>query len=212
MSGYPITLVDLANTFCLVIGGGRIAARKVRALRDAGARPLVISPVLCKALRRQVEAGEIDAIEREYRAGDLTGARLVIAATDDPVTNEAVWREAQAVNCLVNVVDEPARCNFYVPATVRRGALTLSVSTGGNSPALARQIRQRLEQQFDAAYEPYLDLLGELRCHVQEQVTDPACRRELWAALLESEVLELLRSGATRAAHQRALEIVASYQ
>jgi precorrin-2 dehydrogenase/sirohydrochlorin ferrochelatase len=211
VSGYPITLVDLANTSCAVIGGGEVATRKVAALREAGAHPIVISPVLCEALRCQVQSGEVDAIEREYRSGDLDGMGLVIAATDDPVTNEAIWREARNAGCLVNVVDDPARCNFFLPATVRRGALTLSISTNGNSPALARRIRQDLEYQYDAAYGPYLALLGELRPLVQEMLANSGRRKMLWEALLDSDILELLRSGAAEAARQRAQEIVESF-
>jgi precorrin-2 dehydrogenase/sirohydrochlorin ferrochelatase len=210
--GYPITLVDLANTACVVVGGGEVAARKVAALREAGARPVVISPVLCAPLRRLVDEGEIDAVERPYQPGDLTGIRLVIAATDDPTTNEAVWREAQRAGCLVNVVDDPARCNFYVPATVRRGPLALTVSTGGNSPLLAGRIRKMLEQQFDAAYEPYLELLGELRPRVVAQVAEPARRKALWESLLDSDILALLRAGQFAAARQRAEEIVETFR
>jgi precorrin-2 dehydrogenase/sirohydrochlorin ferrochelatase len=211
VSGYPIILVDLANTPCAVIGGGEVAARKVAALRQAGARPVVISPALCQPLRRQVMAHEIDAVEREYRPGDLAGVRLVIAATDDPQTNEAVWHEARSAGCLVNVVDDPARCNFYVPATVRRGALTLSVSTEGRSPSLARRIREALEAQFDPAYEAYVDLLGGLRLVVQEQIADPARRLQLWSALLDSDVLDLVRDGQIGAAQKRAVEIVETF-
>lgn len=211
MNGYPITLVDLANTSCVVVGGGEVAARKVQALCEAGAHPVVVSPVLCDALRCQAEAGKIEVIEREYRPGDVAGVRLIIAATDEPAINEAVWQEAQAAGCLVNVVDEPTRCNFYVPATVRRGALTLSVSTSGYSPALARRIRQTLERQFEPSYEPYLDLLGGLRPIVQEQVADPAVRKLLWESLLDSDILELLHSGAAETALQRAHEIVESF-
>ena len=212
MSSYPIALVGLENARCVVVGGGQVAARKVTALREVGARPVVISPVLCEPLQRRAESGEIQAVHREYRQGDLAGARLVIAATDDPVTNEAVWREAETTGCLVNVVDDPARCNFYVPATARRGALTISVSTEGNSPALARRIRETLEDQFDASYEPYLALLGDLRPLVQECVVDPDRRKDLWQALLDSEILELLREGAHQAAPQRALEIIETYR
>lgn len=212
MSGYPVTLVNLANTPCVVVGGGEVAARKVAALREAGARPTVISPDLCDTLWQQVEDGEIDAVERAYQPGDLREVRLVIAATDDPATNETVWREAQEAGCLVNVVDDPARCNFYVPATVRRGALNLAVSTNGNSPLLARRIREMLEQQFDAAYEPFLDLLGELRPRVQEQMVNPARRKALWGSLLDSEVLALFRSGQIEAARQRAEEIVDTFR
>jgi precorrin-2 dehydrogenase / sirohydrochlorin ferrochelatase len=210
--GYPITLVGLAHTPCVVVGGGEVAARKVAALLEAGARPVVISPELCNALWCQVEEGEVDAIQRHYQAGDLAGVRLVVAATDDPVTNEAVWREAQEVGCLVNVVDDPARCNFHVPATVRRGSLTLSVSTAGHSPLLARRIRWALEQQFDDAYEPYLALLGELRPRIQERIVEPAHRKALWEALLDSDILELLRDGQTRAARQRADDIIETFR
>lgn len=208
MSGYPITLVNLASVRCLVIGGGEVAARKVVALRAAGARPIVVSPVLSDALQRQVEEGEIDAIQREYQPGDLAGVWLVIAATDNPATNEAVWQEAQSTGCLVNVVDDPDRCNFHVPAIVRRGDLTLSVSTSGNSPALARRIRRSLEQQFDAAYEPYLGLLGELRPLVLEKVARQVDRKVLWETLLDANVLDLLRAGADVEARRHAREIV----
>jgi precorrin-2 dehydrogenase/sirohydrochlorin ferrochelatase len=169
---------------------------------------VVISPALCERLQSQAVAGEIDVVEREYRPGDLDGARLVIAATDDAQTNESVWQEAQAAGCLVNVVDDPPRCNFYVPATVRRGALTLSISTGGNSPLLARRIREGLEAQFDPAYGPYLDLLGALRAGIGQEIADPARRRALWESLLASDILDLLRSGEAGAARQRAEAIV----
>jgi len=211
VSSYPITLVGLKNARCVVVGGGEVAARKVAALREAGARPVVISPVLCEQLEQQAESGEIQVACREYHPGDLAKARLVIAATDDPVTNEAVWREAEAIGCLVNVVDDPAHCNFYVPATVCRGALTISVSTAGNSPLLARRIREMLEDQFDASYESYLALLGELRPLVQESVADPARRRALWRELLDSEVQALLSEGRPPDARQRAMEIIAAF-
>ena len=212
MSGYPVTLVDLASTPCVVVGGGGVAARKVAALREAGARPVVISPVLCESLQHQVDDGHIDAIQRPYQAGDLAGVRLVIAATDDPATNEAVWREAQDTGCLVNVVDDPPRCNFYVPATVRRGALTLAISTGGKSPLLARRIRRMLEEQYDAAYEAYVELLGGLRPRVQEQVAELDRRKALWEALLDSDVLELLRAGRTQVARQSAETILETFR
>lgn len=212
MSGYPITLVDLANTPCVVIGGGEVAARKVSALREAGARPVVISPALCDSLRRLVDADKIDVVGRSYRTGDLAGARLVIGATDDPATNELVWSEAQAVGCLVNIVDDPTRCTFHVPAVVRRGALTLSISTGGNSPLLARRIRETLEQQFDPVYERYLDLLGKLRSQIREQVADPGQRKALWKSLLDSDILDLLRAGQVEAGRQRAEEIVETFR
>jgi len=211
VTGYPITLVGLARAGVVVIGGGSVAARKVAGLCQAGARPVVISPTWCEALEQLADRGEIEVIPRAYCPGDLRGALVVVAATDDEATNEAVWREAQRTGCLVNVVDDPARCNFYVPATVRRGSLTLSVSTDGHSPLLSRRIREELESSFDTAYEPYVALLGELRPLVQERVPDPERRQELWQALLDSDVLELFRTGEPLAARQRAVVIVHHY-
>lgn len=211
MNGYPITLVGLEAARCVVIGGGQVALRKVVALCEVGARPVVISPKACEALQSLAEEQGLEWIPRSYRRGDLNGARLVIAATDDPVTNEAVWQEARACGCLVNVVDDPAHCNFHVPATVRRGALTISVSTGGNAPLLARRTREALEVEYDAAYEPYVALLGELRPVIQEKPGDPARRRALWRALLDSEILELIRTGQLEMARQLADEIVETF-
>ena len=106
MSGYPITLVSLESVRCVVVGGGEVALRKVAALREAGARPVVISPDLSEALREQAERGEIETIQRAYEPGDLDGALLVIAATDDPETNQAVWRETQAAGSLLDILGE----------------------------------------------------------------------------------------------------------
>jgi precorrin-2 dehydrogenase/sirohydrochlorin ferrochelatase len=211
VSAYPIALVHLEDARCIVVGGGAVAARKVTALREGGARPIVISPALCDPLCDLAQDGEIQVIERTYRPGDLDGARVVIAATDDPGTNHAVYEEAVSAGCLVNVVDDPAHCTFYVPATVRRGTLTISISTGGHSPSLARRIREALEMQFDAAYGPYLSLLGTLRPVVRDRIADAVQRKALWAALLDSDILDLLRDGTEQAARQRALEIIDSF-
>jgi precorrin-2 dehydrogenase/sirohydrochlorin ferrochelatase len=170
---------------------------------------VVIARELCAELQDRAAAGEVEALRRDYAPGDLAGARLVIAATDDETVNGAVWQEAGEVGCLANVVDDPARCNFHVPATVRRGALTVAIATGGNAPALARRIRQDLEARFDAAYEPYLALLGELRPVVQARIPAQE-RRAAWQALLDSDVLELLRAGERQAAGERAHQIVSA--
>lgn len=212
MKGYPITLVGLEDSRCIVIGGGKVAWRKVRGLQEAGARPIVISPILCPELAQQAEQGAIEVVAREYRPGDLSDATLVIAATNDPATNRAVWQEAQASGCLVNVVDDPAHCTFYVPATVRRGDLTVSISTGGQSPALARRLREMLEALLDEAYAPYVELLGALRPLVQQRIADPTRRRRLWEALLDAELLEIVRSGSYSEAKRRAEHIIDTFR
>lgn len=210
MSGYPITLIGLKSARCVVVGGGEVAVRKVAALREAGVCPVVISSELCESLQDQAERGEIDTIQRAYQSGDLAGARLVIAATDDPATNEAVWREAQAAGCLVNVVDDPAHCDFHVPATMRRGPLTISVSTDGRSPALAARIRAQLDGLFGPEYASLLDVLGELREWISCRCPSER-RRDLWYELVDSDLLELLREGKEQQARERAVAIVNTY-
>ena len=207
MTGYPITLVHLHRTRCVVVGGGTVAARKVERLRAAGARVVVISPTLCEPLEELAAQGEIEPVRRVYRKGDLEGALLVIAATDDPAVNRRVWEEAQARGVLVNVVDDPDRCTFFLPAVVRRGPLTLAVSTDGRCPALARHLRQRLEQEFGPAYGPFVEWLGELRKQVVSALP-PADRRHFWEQLFCSDVLDLLAEGNEAAARRHTEEIL----
>ncbi|MFQ6000852.1 MAG: bifunctional precorrin-2 dehydrogenase/sirohydrochlorin ferrochelatase [Anaerolineae bacterium] len=210
MSGYPIYLSQLHRVLCVVVGGGEVAERKVSSLLEAQAKVQVISPTLTKGLRQLAARGAIDHLARAYRDGDLEGAFLAIAATDDPVTNRAIFQEAEARKILVNVVDEPSLCNFLVPAVVRRGSLIIGISTEGRSPALAARVRQRLESLFGPEYASLLDILGDLR----EWIID-ACpsekRRDLWYRLVDSDLLELLREGKEQEARERAKVIVATY-
>ena len=207
MNTYPISLVHLDRVRSIVVGGGKIAARKVTGLLAAGARVVVISPVLCDRLEDVVASGDIEVTRRAYRPGDLQGAFLVIAATNDPATNEHVWEEAQQRGILINVVDDRAHCAFIAPAVVRRGALAVAISTSGRCPAFSRHLRERLESEFGPAYEPFLDLLGELR----ERVLDvlPFDRRNaVWDQVFRSDVLDLLASGDEAAARRRTEEIL----
>jgi len=139
---YPLFL-NLAGQPAVVIGAGTVAARKIRSLRMAGARVTVISPEATPAIRRM---NGIRWLRRRYRAGDLRGAVLVIAATDDQDTNVRVCAEAKRRRQLVNCVAPPEAGNFIVPALARRGRMSLAISTGGSAPALAKRIRQELEQ------------------------------------------------------------------
>lgn len=207
MNTYPISLVHLDRVRCLVIGGGRIAGRKVAGLLAAGARVVVISPILCSRLEDLAASGDIEVTRRTYRPGDLQGAFLVIAATDDPATNGQIWEEAQERGTLVNAVDDRDHCTFIAPAVVRRGALTLAISTSGRCPALSRHLRERLESEFGPPYEPFLDLVGELRERVLGVL--PFDRRNaLWDQVFRSDVLDLLASGDEAAARRRTEEIL----
>ena len=207
MRTYPLFLVHLEQARCVVVGGGRVAARKVRALRKAGARVTIIAPQLSDPLRELTAAADVEVLERAYRHGDLEGAFLVIAATDDPAINERVWEEAQGRGLLVNVVDDPDHCNFIAPSVVRRGPLTLAISTSGQCPALSRRIRKQLESEFGPVYGDYVALLGELR-HDAVDALPLAERRVFWQEIFESDVLSLLASGDREAARRLARAIL----
>lgn len=200
--------LNLDGKRAVVVGGGVVARRKVSGLLASGARVTVIAPELERGLSELVSTGQIEHVAREFAAGDLAGASVVISATGRVDVNAAVANEAASVGALVNVVDDPARGDFHVPALVRRGPVTLAVSTGGRSPALARRLRERLEAAIGPEYGALAELLGELRPAVLARGRDEAARRRAWEAVLDSEVLELLRRGEAQAAREKAEECI----
>ena len=191
---YPIVLTGLHKVRCVVVGGGPVAERKVEALLDCAAQVAVISPTLTDQLRAWAEARRLRYIDRPFRPDDLRDTALVIAATDDPAVNAEVAQEAHRAGLLVNVVDDPDAGNFNTVATVRRGDLTLAVSTGGASPAVAALIRRRLEASFGPEYGELLALLGGLRRDVARRLP-PHVRRRVWQKLASEQVLGWLRAG-----------------
>jgi precorrin-2 dehydrogenase/sirohydrochlorin ferrochelatase len=204
---YPVFLVHLDEARCVVVGGGRVAARKVTAMLRADSQVTVISPDLCQPLQRLAAKGHIEVLERPYRCGDLKGAFLVVAATDDPKINERVWQEAVALGLLVNVVDDPDHCNFIAPSVVRRGALSIAISTSGRCPAFSRHVRKELEREFQPPYGDYVELLGSLRGRVVDALPFSA-RRAFWQDVFASDVLSLVSSGDHDEARRRAWEIL----
>lgn len=187
-AGYPIIL-DLSDWLCLVVGGGEVAERKVAGLLKAGAAVRVVSPTLVAPLAADAAAGRIEHRARFFTPSDLAGVQLVIAATDDREVNAAVAAEARARGALVNVADAPEEGNFWVPAVVRRGELTLTVSTGRASPALARRLRQQLEAEFGPEWGAYVGLLGALRPLVLARQPDSDRRQALFRDLAASSEL-----------------------
>ena len=165
MKTYPIFAI-IEDKPCLVVGGGGVGERKVQDLLAAGAKVSVVSQTLSPALAAQALKGEIVYLSEDFVDNQVEGMALVMAATDDPEGNARVSAAAQARGIWVNVADAPEYCTFIVPAMVRRGDLTLAISTGGASPALARQLREELQQHFGPEYGPYLDLLQRLRAEV----------------------------------------------
>jgi siroheme synthase-like protein len=190
---YPVSL-NIKGRKCVVVGGGEIALRKVKTLLEHGARVKVISPELSPELAQLAEHGEIEALNRDYQAGDLKNAFVAIAATDDSDTNRRIVREARNKAVLVNVVDDAENSDFIVPSFLRRGDVTIAVATAGRSPALARKIRTRLEKDFGEEYAALALLIDEVRTELKKKGI--AAGGDDWQAALDLDKLtELLRQG-----------------
>lgn len=194
MALFPV-FVELDGRACVVVGGGAVAERKVGALLDAGAAVTVVSPTLSPTLGALVAAGRIAHVARSYTVGDLRGAVLAFAATDDGAVNAQVAREGRRRGVWVNAADDPAHCDAILPAVVRRGGVTVAVSTAGASPALARAVREHVERALPAAYGALLEIARETRCELRAagRRASPA----LWQAALDAG-LAALRAGAPR--------------
>jgi len=181
---YPLML-KLEGAACVVVGGGAVAQRKVSGLLESGAAVTVISPAVTERLELMATREELVLLRRAYRAGDLQGARLAFAATDDPGINRLVASEAERLGIPVNVADDPASGSFVTPATVRRGDLVLSVTASGASPMLASRIRQELEARYGPEYERMTPWLRELRRRVQQEGQPADVRRRMLERALE---------------------------
>jgi len=205
---YPL-FADISGRAVVVIGGGAVAERKAARLLECGARVTVVSPKLTEKLSRWADDGKIKVEQRCYRSGDLEEAWLVIVACGSDDVNRQVRAEADQRQLLCNVVDETDQCSFHTPGVVRRGLLQIAVSTGGQSPALAKHICQELASQYDQAYSELLAVLAELRAHVKRKYpADQARRAEIlteFVAEHSDEVLGLLGNG-DRAALARLLD------
>lgn len=172
----------------VVVGGGRVAYRKVQGLLDAEARVTVVSPELTDGLMNLAENAQISWRPKQFSSEDLEGALLIIAATNDRQTNLAVKKHA-AANQLVNLADDPEESDFQVPSVLKRGKLTIAVSTSGASPVLAKKICGQLEQMFDEQYESYLDFLASSRNKIKATVKDETAKRMLLRNLANESFL-----------------------
>ena len=165
MSLLPI-FVKLAGRPCLLVGAGEVALQKIPSLLAAEARLRVIAPRIRPEIVALANEGRIKVIEREFTDSDLNETFLVIAATDDPGVNSAVYRGAVERNILCNSVDDPPHCDFYFGSIVSRGDLQIAISTAGESPALAQRLRREIDEQLPDDLGPWLRNLGQLRREV----------------------------------------------
>ena len=220
---YPVNLI-LSGRPVLVVGGGAVAARKVAGLVACGAAVRVVATAVSdevKALAATAPAGpgsvpgrgdRVGAAERDgrgsvaweerpYRRGEVAGYRLAVAATDDPAVNRTVYDDGEAAGVWVNAADEPSSCSFTLPSVARRGPLVVAVSTGGHSPALAAWLRSRLEANLGPEYEVLLGLLSAER--EARRAAGRSTEGLNWLSALDSDMLELVRSGRLNQARER---------
>lgn len=189
---YPVYL-NLTGKKCVVIGGGPIAEDKVAKLQDAKAEVILISPTVTPAIQAWAQAGDFEWQQREYQHGDLDGAFLGIASTNNREVNREIFQEAERLAILMNVVDDPDQCTFIAPAIVQRGQVTLAISTGGASPALARKLRETLTN--DSALD-WADLAGVLASARKEiKARGLTIDSQRWQCCITNELLELAQSG-----------------
>ena len=203
-SYYPIFL-DLKGKRCIVVGGGSVAERKVGMLLEHQALVTVISPTLSQKLQHLADQGAIQTIARNYQTGDLKGALLVIAATDDRGINAAIAGQGRKERVLVNVVDDPRHSDFIVPSMVRRGDITIAISTAGKSPALARKLRTLLEAALPAEYASLVSLVSEVRQELAQR--ERSVDSDVWQRCLDIDILvDMIKKGQLEEARQKLVD------
>ena len=192
LAGYPVNLL-VRGRRVVVVGAGRIAARKIEPLLDAGAVVEVVSPEAGAEVRDWAAAGRLVLQERAFEATDLDGAWLAVTATDDPAVNAAVYAAGEAGRVWVNSADDPANCSFTLMSVIRRGDLVVSVGTGGRSPALAAHLRRRLEEEIGPEYENLLDVLSEAREALR--ASGRSSEDADWQSAFDGGIVELVQAG-----------------
>jgi siroheme synthase-like protein len=190
--GYPANLL-VAGRRCVVVGAGRIAARKVESLLDAGADVTVVAPRVGDDVRAWAAAGRLELLERPFAAADLDGAWLAVTATDAPAVNAAVFAAGEARRTFVNSADDPANCSFTLMSVVRRGDIVVTIGTNGRSPALATYLKDHVRDEMGPEYETLLDLLGEAR--EEMRAGGRSSEDADWRAAIDSGILDLIREG-----------------
>lgn len=194
MKYYPIFL-DIKDKPCVVIGGGTVAERKAISLVDAGARVTVISPDATPVLGEMAMAGRVVIKNRTYQDGDLDGAFMAYAATDDDGINGLVAEEARRRRVLLNVADTPALCDFIVPSVVERGRLSIAISTSGASPAFTMRLRKELDKMYGEEYAVFLDIMAAIRQKLLTRGVESDKNRKIFNELASSGIPSMIRDG-----------------
>lgn len=191
---YPLML-EIKGEICLVVGGGKVAVRKVKMLLKCGATVRVVALRVEASLKELMKSGNLECVTGPYEKRHLKDATLVFAATNDNSVNRAISRDAREYGIPVNVADAPELCSFVVPSIVERGDLVVAISTSGKSPALAKQIRMELEQSFGPEYARMLELLGKIRQLLIKMEPNISKRKKVLSRIVDSDLLERIRTG-----------------
>ncbi|MCZ6778626.1 MAG: bifunctional precorrin-2 dehydrogenase/sirohydrochlorin ferrochelatase [Acidobacteria bacterium] len=186
-------LLELKDQSCLVVGAGRVAARKAAVLLGAGARVRIVAPEAIPAVERMAAAGRVTLVRRRFRKADLTRCKLVVVATDDPLVNRAVASEARRRGLPCNSADDPSRGTLQFPSILRRGKLIIAISTGGASPALSRRLKRDLESVVGPEYAALLRSLGAARRKLRKEAGSKRSRRRSLRRLVRPGALDRLR-------------------
>lgn len=208
MKMFPIYLRRLDERKTVLVGGDHEAEEKVEQLLERGANLTVISPHLTEKMQRWVRENRFKWIPRNYKQGDLEGAFMAIVAEYEGDINKKVYQEAKEREILVNVMDDLPHANFAFGSIVKRGPLTISISTSGAAPALAVRLRQRFEEEFGPEYGQFLEFMQKLRKPMAKHYDTFTARKEVWYELIDSEVLTLFRQGKLDEAYKKTAEIV----
>jgi precorrin-2 dehydrogenase/sirohydrochlorin ferrochelatase len=188
---YPV-FWDIAGKKCVVVGGGEVAARKIARLLDCGAKVCVVSPALVPQLEELKKDRLIEHIRDQYRTEYLNDAALVIGSTDDERINDSISRDAKTRRVPVNIVDDPQKCDFILPSLIERGDLTIACSTGGQSPALARHLREEMELVYGEEYAVLVSILGQLRTKMEKNA---GVGKTWYDQLMSAGLLDAIRNG-----------------
>ncbi len=208
---YPV-MINIENKNCLVIGGGKVALRKIKSLLDYDVNITVISPELCSELEDILSQNRINWLKKNYNTIDIKDSNFIFVATNDKSVNKMVYKEAKKKNILVNVVDNSDLCDFIIPSKVKRGDLTISISTNGKSPALTKKIREELEERFGDSYETFVNLLGKVRELASERIKDIKIREALYKNLVYSDYIEQLNNDNKNQVKKRMIELLETYK
>ncbi len=208
---YPIFL-DLRGKKCLVVGGGSVAARKVKTLLSSQAKVTVLSPALILELQELADAGKIKYLQKTYNPTYLEGVFLAIVSTADKEVNCSIAADCRSRHILVNISDASSLGNFIVPAVASQGDLSIAISTGGKSPALAHRLRKDMENIFNSQYGSFLDFLGEMRPRILKTVSDPSKRKDLFSEMAGRDFFTLYCTLTTEQLNTEVNKIIARYQ